>query len=70
LIQGGKRRSIYATLRSDRESRIAPELDLQLGGGAVKAVESPLRFADFWRPLVLACLLVLAVEWWVFARRS
>jgi len=66
----GKARSVYATLRSDRESRIAPEVDLQLGGGSVKAVESPLRFADFWRPLLILCLLVLAGEWWVFARKS
>ena len=70
LIQNGKARGVYATLRSDRESRIAPEADLELGGGAVKAVESPLRFADFWRPLILICLLVLSVEWWVFARKS
>jgi len=70
LVQQGKSRWVYATLRSDRESRIAPEVDLQLGGGAVRAVESPLRFADFWRPLILICLLVLCVEWWVFARRS
>lgn len=66
----GKQRPIYATLRSDRESRIAPEVDLELGGGSVKAVESPLRFADFWRPLLVLCLLVLAGEWWMFARKS
>lgn len=66
----GKQRPVYATLRSDRESRIAPEVDLELGGGSVKAVESPLRFADFWRPLLVLCLLVLAGEWWMFARKS
>ena len=47
-----------------------PEVDVMLGGGSVKAVESPLRFADFWRPLILLCLLVLAGEWWLFARKS
>lgn len=66
----GKPRAVYASLRNDRESRIAPEVDLELGGGSVKAVESPLRFADFWRPLLLLCLLVLAGEWWLFARKS
>lgn len=66
----GKQRPVYATLRSDRESRIAPEVDLELGGGSVKAVASPLRFADFWRPLLVICLLVLAGEWWMFARKS
>jgi Ca-activated chloride channel family protein len=66
----GKVRNVYATLRSDRESKIMPEVDVMLGGGSVKAVESPLRFADFWRPLILLCLLVLAGEWWLFARKS
>lgn len=66
----GKQRPVYATLRSDRESRIAPEVDLELGGGSVKAVDAPLRFADFWRPLLILCLLVLAGEWWMFARKS
>ena len=66
----GKRRPVYASLRSERESRIAPELDLELGGGSVKAVESPLRFADYWRPFVVLCLLVLAGEWWLYSRKS
>ncbi len=66
----GKQRPVYATLRSDRESSIAPEVDLELGGGSVKAVDSPMRFADFWRPLLVLCLLVLTAEWWMFARKS
>lgn len=70
LTVDGKRRNVYATLRSDRESKIMPEVDVMLGGGSVKAVESPLRFADFWRPLILLCLLVLAGEWLLFARKS
>ncbi len=70
LTVEGKKRAIFATLRSDRESNIAPEVDLELGGGSVKAVQAPLRFADFWRPLLLVCLLVLGGEWWLFARKS
>ena len=70
LSVDGKERAIYATLRSDRESRIAPEVDLELGGGSVRAVAAPMRFADFWRPLLLLCLLVLAGEWLLFARKS
>lgn len=66
----GKNKTVYASLRSDRESRIAPEMDLDLGGGQVKAIESPMRFADFWRPLLMLCLLVLAGEWWLYARKS
>jgi len=70
LTADGKDKTVYATLRSDRESDIAPVKSLALGGGEVKATETPLRFADFWRPLALLCLLVLAGEWWLFARRS
>ncbi len=66
----GKTQKIYASLRSDRASTIRPEKNLDLGGGEVKASQSPSRFADFWRPLILLCLLVLAAEWWLFARKS
>jgi hypothetical protein len=62
--------SVYASLRSDRESDIAPVKNISLGGGEVKANPSPTRFADFWRPLALLALFVLAFEWWFFARRS
>lgn len=67
---GDKKKSLYSYLRSDRESDIAPERNLTLGGGEVKATATPARFADFWRPLALLALLVLAGEWWLFARRS
>lgn len=70
LEAGGTAKAIYTTLRSDRESDIAPVKSLSLGGGQVKATASPARFADFWRPLALLCLLVLAGEWWLYARRS
>ena len=63
-------RSLYAYLRSDRESNIEPNKDIQLGGGSVKAQRAPIRFADFWRPLLLLTLLVLGGEWWLYARRS
>lgn len=60
----------YANLRSERESNIDPVDQIRLGGGQAKAIQSPARFTDFWRPLLLACLLVLGLEWWLFARRS
>ena len=66
----GKSKKIYATLRSDRASNIRPEKGLDLGGGQVKASASPLRFADFWRPIALLCLMILGAEWWLFARKS
>lgn len=70
LELGDKKKTVYSYLRSDRESDIAPERNVSLGGGEVKATATPARFADFWRPLGLLALLVLAGEWWLFARRS
>ncbi|HVT13989.1 MAG TPA: BatA and WFA domain-containing protein [Fimbriimonadaceae bacterium] len=71
LEVGGKTKPVYAYLRSDRESEIAPVQDIQLGGGGkTKAQRAPVRFADFWRPLGLLALLVLGGEWWLYARRS
>ncbi len=69
LKVAGKAKTVYATLRSDRESDVTPRKTLSLGDGEVKATASPARFADFWRPLALLCLLVLAGEWWLYARR-
>ena len=66
----GKKRAIYASLQSDRASNIRPEKNLDLGGGVVKATQTPTRFADFWRPLALLALLILSAEWWLFARKS
>lgn len=66
----GKTRPVYASLRDGGESDIAPVDDLQLGGGSVKAQAAPRRFSDFWQPIVLLALLVLAGEWWLFVRRS
>lgn len=62
--------TVYASLRSDRESNIDPVKDLVFGEAKVSATQAPARFADFWRPLVLLALCVLAGEWWLFARRS
>jgi len=70
LEADGHKRTIYASLRSDRASNIRPEKNLDLGGGVVKASRTPSRFADFWRPLVVVMLFVLAGEWWLFARKS
>jgi hypothetical protein len=66
----GQKRNVFATLRSDRESAIEPIDDVQLGGGKVTAIQAPVHFADFWRPLALLALVVLGCEWWLYARRS
>jgi len=70
LDADGKKQSIYATLHSDRASNIRPEKNLDLGGGIVKASQTPSRFADFWRPLIAIALVVLCIEWWLYARKS
>jgi len=70
LESEGKKRTIYATLKSDRASNIRPEKNLDLGGGQVKASLAPMRFADFWRPLAALCILIICGEWWLFARKS
>jgi hypothetical protein len=67
---GEKSATIYASLLDDNESDITPLSELRVGGGEVRAAKAPLRIADFWRPLVLLCLAILACEWWLFARKS
>ena len=70
LTVNGQDRAVYATMRSDLESDIAPRATLSLGTSAVTASRAPARFADFWRPALLASLLLLSFEWWLFAKRS
>lgn len=70
LRVGKATKAVYASLRDEREAVIAPVPTLTLGGGTVRAVATPVRFSDFWRPLLLLCLAVLSVEWWLYARRS
>jgi len=66
----GKKRTVVATLRSPRESDIAPVDQIALADRPIKAMAAPLRFADFWRPLATLCLMILSAEWWLYARRS
>lgn len=63
-------RTLYATLRSDQESAIAPQSRVVIGGAPLAATDSVSRFADLWRWVALLGLMVLAGEWWLFARRS
>ena len=66
----GKTTTLYATLRDPVSSHIAPMDDLALGAGNVTASSRPVRTWDLWRYGLLAALLALAGEWWLFARRS
>lgn len=70
LSANGTERQFVATLRDERESSITPVPSISLSDRVVKAQSSPVRFGDFWRPLLALCLLVLAGEWWLYARRS
>ena len=66
----GANRTVVATLQSPRESAIAPVGEIALADRPVRSLAAPLRFGDFWRPLGVVLLLVLGVEWWLYARRS
>lgn len=70
LAIGNKTKVIYATLRSQLESAIEPRANLEVGTAKVAAVSDLTRFDDFWQPMLLIALLVLGIEWWVYARRS
>lgn len=66
----GRSKDVYASLRSDIESNIGTKPDLVLGGGKVKAIQTPFRLQDYWRFFILVCLAFLAFEWWVYSRKS
>ena len=66
---GGKR-SVYVQMRSEDESRIRPQENIRMGGNSVAGQSATSRMSDFWKPLMILALLVLAGEWLLFARRS
>lgn len=66
----GFRKDAAVSLLSDTESDIRPRTALSLSGRSVAAQGRLLSLAELWRPLVLAALAVLSLEWWLFARRS
>lgn len=70
LLDGEKKSVVYARFPDEQESQIAPVKHVLLGGKTISSSTSVLRLADWWRPALLLALLVLAGEWWLFARRS
>lgn len=70
LEAGGDAKSVYADLRDPTESAIDPQQFVSVTGKKLASVQNLRRYADFWRPLVFFALLVLAGEWWLYARRS
>ncbi len=70
LELGGKKTAAYALLRSEMKSNIRPQDRVLIGGKGVGSEMSTLRLSDFYKPLLVLALLVLAAEWWLFVRRS
>lgn len=64
----GKDLHLYATLK-ETSSQIGPSDRVSVGSRSVGS-SLPLRQLDIWRYAVVAGLLVLVGEWWLFARRS
>ncbi len=67
---GDSQKFVQANLRSERESSITPVSTVEVSGNQVAANQKLDRFADLWKPLALFVLAILALEWWVYARRS
>lgn len=70
-VQGKKTQlRIAANLMHSDESNIRPRTSIELGGKTVAAQNTLTTLRDLWKPLTLALLALLMVEWWVFVRRS
>ncbi len=53
------------------ESRIAPQISVQLGGQTIsQAAEEELGQQEYWSWLALAALLMLLIEWYAYHRRN
>lgn len=61
---------LAANLLSTEESDIRPRTSVELGGKTVRAQGVLTTLRDLWKPVVLALLALLMLEWWVFVRRS
>jgi len=69
-IESPRKRNLYVTFGDESESDIAPVDRVLLGHTSVKASPSIERLSDWWKPLAVLALLVLAVEWCVYMWRS
>jgi hypothetical protein len=61
---------VAVTVLNEDESEVAPRATLEISGKAIAAEGASVVLAETWRYLLLAALLVLACEWWVFVKRS
>ncbi len=64
------KRSVFTVnLLSAAESNIAPQSPPLTGAAGNTATgETPRSRNELWRPLLLAALVILAIEWWIFYR--
>lgn len=70
-LSGGSLRIPFAVnLLNQDESNIAPRASLNVGGKTVTAKSDTVSLREIWRPIVLLALALLALEWWVFVKRS
>lgn len=70
LMSGVLRQTVYATLQSDSESKIATKGELSLGNLSVASNKVPFRMQDYWKLISIVILLVLGFEWVYYTRRS
>jgi len=63
-------RKLYVQLRSENESNIKPRDSVTLGSAPVSQLSSIWSLADLWPYFAGLALLILAFEWWLFARKS
>ncbi|OYT69997.1 MAG: hypothetical protein CFK49_12000, partial [Armatimonadetes bacterium JP3_11] len=70
-VQGRKTQlRIAANLMHSDESNIRPRTSINVGGKTVAAQNTLTTLRDLWKPIALALLALLMVEWWVFVKRS
>ena len=64
-----RRGVLTVNLLSPEESALAPQTPTFTGAAANAAPIADARSPrEFWRPLLIAALLILAVEWWIYYR--
>jgi len=67
---GDKNLRYFANLEDPDEPKIEPQAFVQLAGDKVARTPTPQRPTDLWKWAILVGLAVLALEWWVFVRKS
>ena len=64
------RKEIAVNLLDQDESDVTPRDTLRFAGKTVSAQRLFTSLAEMWRPLVIAVMILLAAEWWLFVRKS